>query len=311
MKTDDKLYKKIQQAAENVQQIYFPGMDKVWSRVEDKLDTNVLKKENTIWKKLTVAASLLVVGTIAYHFYSSKPEIIIPENSVVVTEMDTLKKLVPIIENQPQVVEVEKSNPIIKENISEIIEEKTKLKESAVAIQLSKEKNNVRTLDVKEIVVTKNSLYDGIQEESISTDFNANNQVLGFAPNAKGIKQAMQNNYTITETAAPIQATQAKKAAPLIVMDGEAKPNKKVEELKTEEIDSIVYLKEPLYIINGVEYSEQELFGPKPTSPYAPLNQQNIISTTVYQGTDATKLYGKKGEKGVIVITTKNGKPKE
>lgn len=312
MNTEDKIYNKIKSAADKGATPDFSGMDKVWSRVEDKLDAQVSKSESSKWKKIAVAASILVVGTIAYNFYSTKPEIIIPENSVAIT--DTVKKSVPIIENQSQVVEAEKSNPIIKENISEIIEEKTKLKENTVAIQLAKEKNKVRTMDVKEIVVNKKSLYDEIQEESISTDLNMNNQALGFAPNAKGIKQEAQYNYTITETAAPIQATQAtqtKKAAPLIVMDGEAKPNKKIDELKTEEIDSIVYLQEPMYIINGKEYSEKELFGPNPTSPYAPLNQQDIISTTIYQGEDATKLYGEKGKKGVVIITTKNGKPKE
>ena len=29
--------------------------------------------------------------------------------------------------------------------------------------------------------------------------------------------------------------------------------------------------------VNGVQYTEQELFGPNPTSPYAPLTKQNII----------------------------------
>ena len=85
----------------------------------------------------------------------------------------------------------------------------------------------------------------------------------------------------------------------------------KVEELNNTEMDSIVYLANPLYIINGNEYTEKELFGPNPTSPYAPLNQQDIISTSIYQGEDATKLYGEKGKKGVVIITTKNGKPKK
>ena len=58
------------------------------------------------------------------------------------------------------------------------------------------------------------------------------------------------------------------------------------------------------------EFSEEELFGKNPTSKYAPLNKQDITATTVYQGEDAIKLYGNKGKNGVVIITTKNGKPK-
>ncbi|MDR6968847.1 hypothetical protein J2X31_002873 [Flavobacterium arsenatis] len=66
----------------------------------------------------------------------------------------------------------------------------------------------------------------------------------------------------------------------------------------------------PLYIINGVEYTEQELFGPKPTSPYYPLIEQEITSINIIQAKNAIKLYGQmKGQSGVVVIETKDGKP--
>ena len=38
MGTEDKLYNKIKHAAENAEQKDFPGMDKIWARVEEKLD---------------------------------------------------------------------------------------------------------------------------------------------------------------------------------------------------------------------------------------------------------------------------------
>ena len=76
-----------------------------------------------------------------------------------------------------------------------------------------------------------------------------------------------------------------------------------------EEVESVEYLDDPLYIINGVEYTEKELFGPNPTSPYYPLDKQEITSTTVFQGESATNLYGEKGKKGVVIISTKNKKP--
>ena len=62
-------------------------------------------------------------------------------------------------------------------------------------------------------------------------------------------------------------------------------------------------------LIDGVYYSENDLFGKNPTSPYAPLNKQEIKTITVLQDLEATSKYGEKGKKGVVIITTKYGKP--
>ena len=55
MGTEEKLYKKIQQAAENAEQKDFPGMEKIWARVEDKLETQTLQKEKHLWKKFPMS----------------------------------------------------------------------------------------------------------------------------------------------------------------------------------------------------------------------------------------------------------------
>ena len=68
-------------------------------------------------------------------------------------------------------------------------------------------------------------------------------------------------------------------------------------------------LPDPLYIINGVSYSEKELFGSKPSSPYAPLSKLKIETISILQDEKATAIYGEKGKKGVVIITTKTGKP--
>jgi hypothetical protein len=44
--------------------------------------------------------------------------------------------------------------------------------------------------------------------------------------------------------------------------------------------EEVVYLAKPIYN-NGVQYSEEEMYGEKPTSPYAPLSEQEIINTVV------------------------------
>lgn len=105
-----------------------------------------------------------------------------------------------------------------------------------------------------------------------------------------------------------------------MVIDGQALSSKKsknmgntgmeiASNLKNNDIESVLVLKEPLYIINGVEYSEEELFGSNPTSPYVPLNKQEIQSIEILQNDEAITKYGDKGKKGVVIITTKNRKP--
>jgi hypothetical protein len=109
------------------------------------------------------------------------------------------------------------------------------------------------------------------------------------------------------------------KNTPLVVIDGKAitsransrKDNgkKALSDFDDDEIETVVELKEPLYVINGVYYSEEDLFGANPTSPYAPLNQQEIETIVVLQEKDAVPVYGEKGRKGVVILSTKNGKP--
>lgn len=305
MNTEDKIYNKIKSAADKGSTPDFSGMDKVWSRVEDKLDAKVSKTESSKWKKIAVAASILVIGTIAYNFFNNEPEIITNENTVVVNDSilsNTTNAVVEISEEQKlEKTETKFENPNIVTNADIVLEKQ--IEEKPVIVTAIKNSN---PLVIADEVQTEEIIMEDKAIES--SDYNKGNL---FVASSKKEQSGRYSNYTVTETAAPKSAYQEKKLNPLVVVDGEAKKGMKVEELNGSELDSVVYLKEPLYIINGKEYSEKELFGPNPTSPYAPLNQQDIISTTIYQGEDATKLYGEKGKKGVVIITTKNGKPKE
>ncbi|URM36985.1 hypothetical protein [Flavobacterium anhuiense] len=122
----------------------------------------------------------------------------------------------------------------------------------------------------------------------------------------------------VAYSAAPVQ--KAKKNAPLVILNGNAmahsddvKKDKMMRDelpnLNPENVDSLVVLDEPLYIIDGIYYSENDLFGKNPTSPYAPLDKQDIKTITILQDLEATEKYGERGKKGVVIITTKNGKP--
>lgn len=89
MENQDKLYNQFKSAVENAEKKDFPAMESVWNRVEQKLDTKVLKKETKLWKKLAVAASVLLVATLGYHFW--KDENVIIDNSKIVNQDSIVK----------------------------------------------------------------------------------------------------------------------------------------------------------------------------------------------------------------------------
>ncbi len=116
----------------------------------------------------------------------------------------------------------------------------------------------------------------------------------------------MQSNF-----AASSSDDVEKKLPPLVIINGQKSKVSELKNIPKEDLDAVIVLNDPIYIINGVMYTEEELFGPNPTSPYAPLQKQDIISTTILQEEDALKAYGEKGKKGVVIIKTKDGKPKK
>ena len=126
MENQDKLYDKMKQAAKNAESNSFPGMEKVWARVEEKLDKKEDKKVIILWKKWAIAASLLLFVSIGYQFLKSDKESSTIENPIVIEKNDPIKDVAPIeIEKPEEVVvstdvESEKNSnaePISKESI--------------------------------------------------------------------------------------------------------------------------------------------------------------------------------------------------
>lgn len=292
MENQDKIYKQFQDAATKVESKDFHAMDKVWGNLENKLDKTALKKENKTWKKLAIAASVLLVATCGYQFFKfSDKEEIAPKNKIVTTEKEVVAK--DSIFKNDAIVNVQPTNPLIKENAPKIIQ------------------NAIKT---KENVVINDPIYEPIGDEMASPMMEktaeesvANSKNNGYFSNRKfsAVGVTHYDKEIILEEQES-KMTQ-EKPAPLVILDGKATKSENV--LNRDDIEAVTYLNDPLYIINGVEYTENELFGPNPTSPYFPLNKQNIISTTVLQGESATNLYGEKGKKGVVIISTKDKKP--
>ncbi|HNP34102.1 MAG TPA: hypothetical protein PKN96_12485 [Flavobacterium sp.] len=290
MENNESLFNEIKSAAENAENNDFPGMEKVWNRIEEKLDNKENKKAMLLWKKIAVAASLLLVTTLGYQFFKSNQ--IDTKPNEIITANDSIKK-----PNQTtnDIVTAEPVNPDIKKDAEQILQNQIK-SESHLAISES-------TVQDRDDAVKTDTLSKSIQGMyNLATI----NNVGYLKSNFKYDVQKTKDIELFIDKKNKVSNDQ--KEEPLVIIDNKVE-KKSIKDLEFDEADSLVVLKEPLYIINGVEYTEQEMFGPNPTSPYAPLNKQEIETLSVLQNEKAIEAYGKKGSKGVVIITTKNGKP--
>ncbi len=299
MEHQDNLFEQFKKAADTSETKDFPGMEKVWSRVDAKLDTQVYveqKNTNISWKKFAVAASVVVGTMFAYQFLKEEEKTIqSPQNSVVVKDTISSK----ITEDKTAVVATENDSPLDKVKAEKILEKQIN-NLTPVAIN-----ETSSTSKVEKAAVVISPMAAPVKEEK-EENVNLSRQVYGTI----GVNQAKAEVEAIEEQKETKNKKQlAKKAPPLVVVDGKA-TDKKVSDIQnSDDFETIVELKNPLYIINGVEYTEKEMFGPNPTSPYYPLNKQEIESLSIYQDEEAIELYGEKGKNGVVVVKTKNGKP--
>ena len=289
---DDKLYNKIKEAAQNSEKQDFPAMDKVWNRVDEKLNASVLQKQNSQWKNIAVAASVLLVVALGFILNRNEaPPMEIREQVVAVDTMSMQQ-----IDTTTQLVELE--NKLIKEDAPEILRKQLKAV-SAVAIQETVAQE-VEISATKDVQITENQ--NRVSNKIVS--------IKASHYEARGVQQSGESFVADEQQV-------VRKPNPLLVVDGQAvKEGRNYQKSLDAAMkkadngdDEILVLTEPLYIINGTQYSEEEMFGENPTSPYAPLTKQEIETLTILQGEKATSIYGDKGRNGVVLITTKGGKP--
>jgi len=262
----------------------FESMDKVWSRVESKMDRRRLILQKTLWEQWAIVASVLLIATIGYQVYVTAPA---PESAPVKVEPAV------ITDGQPQPTVI---SPEIKPEAEEILQ--TQIERTPVAAAQESSITPEHNFEIPEEPAT-------VMEAAPVADsaMKENRNIVQGAPmanqvfSARGIKRIADAREEV-----------AKKHDPLYVLDGKVTTKEKAEAAK--DGGTVVKLDDPLYIINGEEYSEKQLFGPEPTSPYAPLDEQDIESISILQGKEATDNYGRKGKKGVVIIITKTGKPK-
>ncbi|RZJ71288.1 hypothetical protein [Flavobacterium sp.] len=322
----------MKQAADNAETKEFPSLEQVWSRVEHKLDNKVLVKQNKKWKQWAVAASVVAVVSLGYQVVKTESEpIAVPVNQPVFEQ-----KTQPELKPQSDIAPI--PNEAVRTSDNAQIEEVARPSEDPSGISSREDEIHVSQSGSFETVAkTEEKAVSAPNMSPVASKIKETSGYLDERSNddsdydldkrrAKGVmaKGRVFDAEIVTSAEADNKSAKAQKSdakqKPLLIVDG--KPlvgkNDKDYDRKLEEVmgsvpterDTIFYLKEPLYIIDGKEYTEESLFGPNPTSPYAPLNlQEEGMKTRIYTGKEALKQFGEKGKNGVIIVTTKNGKP--
>ncbi len=313
MNQEEKIYQKIKNASHKIEEKSFPGMDKIWNRVEEKLDTKVIKKKSEVWKKLAIAASFLLFFTVGIQLFTTQTELTKPIEPKINVETSSEQ----VEDNLEYNAETEKKESV------EILSETETLVTSDKAIEKptqSKEvvvenhKESPKLMENNHLEKAKTSFAaDEItadvtfisQEDAIAKGhYNSASSNNVFYPGKGKIYAARSSNMKyelkIDEKEAKIQ----EKSDDLVLVNGKLSDKKK-KDVQNEDYETYVELKNPIYIINGEEFSEESLFGEKPTSKYAPLTNQKIDSIKVYLPDEAKSIYGKKGENGVVIISIK------
>ena len=275
MGTEEKLYKKIQQAAQNAEQKDFPGMENIWTRVENKLETQTLQQEKHLWKKIAVAASIVLVGTLAFLLLQPKEKIIVPENTI--SAIDTTKNEIPTPESANGFAT---TNPVIKKDAKEILQQRIVIQNNIVindTINYSSRKEvTIHNPMMLEEVQAKTSFAPELRNDASNAAFLSNQ---GYAAKGKA--------YSITTVSAEDISQEPIKEMmnnDFVIIRGQ---------ISKESANG----NEPLIVLNNHLVTKAILNDIDPNS---------IASVTVLKNQAAISLYGEKGKNGAIVLTTKN-----
>lgn len=320
MKNEEKIYQKIKNASNKTEETSFPGMDKVWNRVEEKLDTKIIKKKSEVWKKLAIAASFLLFFTVGIQLFNTQKELTEPIEHKINNQPTTIQAQ-DNIENSvvDENIEIDKSLPEVETFINATNAQANTTKPKAIISESKAESHDeVPAVVFKEKKKSEAAKTSFVAEEEVTADiefisqenaiskghYNSASSNNVFYPSKGKIYAARSSNMKyelqINEKESSIQS----KSDDLVLINGYLSDKKK-EDLSSDEMETMVELKNPIYIINGEEFSEESLFGEKPTSKYAPLTNQKIDSIKVYLPEEAKPIYGEKGKNGVVIISIK------
>ncbi|WP_213280064.1 vWA domain-containing protein [Chryseobacterium indologenes] len=303
----------------------FPGFEKVWGKIEEKLDKNEEKKRSIpIWLPYGIAASLLI-GMGAFYFMNKK-EAVAPLQPVIVKNT-TLRG--PI--NKTDIAKIDSITKVNIQKEKKIVKPTENL---AVNLDPTKYSVTVPSPPALPIPVPSDRVYQPIiseyyTERETNADKKANyissgqrkdtNQVKNIEEVVvMGYSKTVKRNY-VTESNAiastsisnqpqPATYSSLQGSAPGIQISTSFGNKNKVNSIHQGFLSnsnpimirgaaSVSSENAPLYVVNGILTKAYD---------FKNLDPNRIESVNVLKGSSATAIYGSKAANGVVVVTTKD-----
>jgi Ca-activated chloride channel family protein len=291
MENQDKLYEQFRDASQKSEAKDFPAMEKVWNRVEEKLDKKEDHKGIVLWKKIAVAASLLLFFSLGYQFLKSDKQVnpkVTPENNVVIQETPPI--IAPV--EQPAIIQKD----------AEIILKKQLANPNTVAVsdvnhdekEIVEEDNSIYELD--EIVVEAAPIVRMKKSLGYSSTVVSSESVEISSKGRGGRKEESTQNANAAPNPALLQSLQGRVVG--VNMGYASNQPGSSQNIVLRGISSINGNIDPLYVIDDVPANGDAL---------RKLDPNSIESITVLKDASATAIYGSRAINGAIVITSKSG----
>ncbi|MPS66671.1 TonB-dependent receptor plug domain-containing protein [Chryseobacterium sp.] len=308
MENNHDIDKKFNEASKAEEPATFPGFDKVWAQVEEKLD----KKENKkriipIWLPYGIAASL-IIGLGAFYFINKNDVSEIKKSEIAQNAVATLSNsnIQAIDSTAKSNIEKEANN--LKENRNQKVlayEEAKRLynRHNIESDFIFEEKPliiNAKNYKIKPIAINKEVPYvpvdSGYKEKNIEEVV-----MVGYGVKAAESKSVASSSTVsgnlIASNSRPVLNALAGSVPGVAITSGSGTPVSSKSAIRIRGVASGKEGSEPLYIING-EIANGEKF--------KKLKPENIKEVSVVKDAAATSLYGNRAANGVIVISTKD-----
>lgn len=308
MENNHDIDKKFNEASKVEEPATFPGFNKVWAQVEEKLD----KKENKkriipIWLPYGIAASL-IIGLGAFYFINKND---VTENNKPVITQNTIS---PKVNSNVQTID-----STVKSNIEKEINSQKEVQKHKVLAYDNKVHELIKAPTViyemghgdytTDSFFLEKKIDNSIKSNEILNEENKEKRIEEVVVVGFGQKKA--SNY-VTSSSMVVSSQQISSALQGRVAGVEVSAlgnpgninsvRSKDVQIRIRGMASLSESTQPLYVING-KVSDAKGFGK--------LNPNSIESINVLKDTSATAIYGSKASNGVIVITTKKLSRKE
>ncbi|UOE37191.1 vWA domain-containing protein [Chryseobacterium oryzae] len=340
MENNHDIDKKFNEASQSWEEpVTFPGFDKIWSKVEEKLDEKDEKKKiMPIWFPYGIAASLMI-GLGAFYFIqknnsSENGKNTVAQNTVSPKVNSKIQEIDSVVKTN-----IEKEKSVQKEiQKPEILVHQTIIPEPTISPVYHNEISLQNSNIAKDNLVYMEPDHDGVldkedvkpsNEEIVVKGYKTvknQSNILSGTSNTSSEVVKERNQYSILNHSAPIiamgdyqnyssnfdirnefkQKNNISQALIGTVSGLQVVPNSGIpgssKQIVIRGISSFSGNTQPLYVVNGI---------PKSADEFRKLNPNSIQSIEVLKDASATAIYGSRGSNGVIVIKTKKLSRKE